>query len=841
MTAEYLLNRGFKRPSRIARQQGWSRQILERLVNVAESKLLELAPPPSMMRHEAGSLLTTNEKAQLMDASNCMNDRKTKQECLNIPMVNTFRPSDATCNNIDKPLQGASDTSFRRLIGPVYEDTISVPRGTSQAMDPLKHYSKPNPSARFISSTVVKDSNRQEPFSHMVMQFGQFLDHDLDLAPELELVCDGCKFTDECFPIHVRKDDPKFGKSLECLPFHRSIATCGGLLQPREQLNTLTSYIDGSMIYGSNINQAKLLRSYHGGLLRVGPVIGDGDSLVRDDAENVGCREGEECFLCGDVRCNEQVSLTVMHTLWVREHNRIARELGHMNLFWSDERIYQETRKIIGAMIQKIVYYDYLPKILGTVLYEMVVGEYEGYLHDVDASVPNSFATAAFRFGHSLVRPSFPRLTPDYTPAQPDLKLSEMFFNPSMLAASNGVGRLARGWMEINSMDLDEFLTSVLTSKLFQTSVSPGLDLASLNIQRQRDHGIPTYGAWKDFCASKFPELAFPEIANGRTKALLKMLHGSVDNSELWLAGISEKNYPESIIGPTFACIFGLTFKNLRDGDRFYFEKSDVFSSKQLKQIKKASFARVICDNSDTISIQPDVFLLNQTRVYCYHVPSISLTPWRESTCFINIKAPVNQVVTGISKLFYTKTNSLRKTSTYVTKEASSFRCLPVLCPTKKRSLRLTVFGSPSTAQCTTLVNSESLTINGNTVTYTPSSYEYTSQYENIIFHSEDACKWHMHEPVIEVQCEKQLTDEIDGQENLMNNPESPEYTGSVPGDVSEQLELEILNSDNGVNTGNKGKGSFSTNGLQSKMSLLPYYSYWYPYSWYTYLVNVLG
>ena len=83
-----------------------------------------------------------------------------------------------------------------------------------------------------------------------------------------------------------------------------------------------------------------------------------------------------DCFLCGDIRCNEQISLTTMHTLWVREHNRIARALRRINPFWSDERLYQEARQIVGALIQKITYVDYLPKILGPT-YDELIGDFE--------------------------------------------------------------------------------------------------------------------------------------------------------------------------------------------------------------------------------------------------------------------------------------------------------------------------------------------------------------------------------------------------------------------------------------------------------------------------------
>ena len=70
----------------------------------------------------------------------------------------------------------------------------------------------------------------------------------------------------------------------------------------------------------------------------------------------------------GDERVNEQVGLTAMHTVWVREHNRIATHLAGINPHWHEERAYQETRRIVGAMMQHIIYNELLPVILGPVI-----------------------------------------------------------------------------------------------------------------------------------------------------------------------------------------------------------------------------------------------------------------------------------------------------------------------------------------------------------------------------------------------------------------------------------------------------------------------------------------
>ena len=116
------------------------------------------------------------------------------------------------------------------------------------------------------------------------------------------------------------------------------------------------------------------------------------------------------CFMAGDPRANEQTGLTVMHTVFLRAHNRIASELYDLNRSLNGNEIYFTTRKIIGALMQKFTYNEWLPIILGMTyvddfnLKPSDFGHSEQYDSTVNPSITNAFATAAFRFGHSLVQ-----------------------------------------------------------------------------------------------------------------------------------------------------------------------------------------------------------------------------------------------------------------------------------------------------------------------------------------------------------------------------------------------------------------------------------------------------
>lgn len=153
------------------------------------------------------------------------------------------------------------------------------------------------------------------------------------------------------------------------MPFYRSVPACfintgsdiGRALQ-RQQMNAITSFIDASVVYGNTPKLGSLLRDLSGynGKLAVSDQFKDPKGRPYLQAAATlpsACRQDQqgervECFTAGDSRANEGLPLTSLHTLWLREHNRIAEALKHINDHWSSETIYQETRKIIGALHQ---------------------------------------------------------------------------------------------------------------------------------------------------------------------------------------------------------------------------------------------------------------------------------------------------------------------------------------------------------------------------------------------------------------------------------------------------------------------------------------------------------
>jgi len=121
-----------------------------------------------------------------------------------------------------------------------------------------------------------------------------------------------------------------------------------------------------------------------------------------------------------------------------------------------------------------------------------------------------------------------------------------------------------------------------VTNHLFQEPANDyGKDLASINIQRAREHGIPSYSAWRQYCklpAIKSWSSMLTDISNATVKAYYD-LYTTPEDVDLWSAGVSERSIDDSIVGPTFGCIIAKTFSDLKKGDRFWYENPGLPNS----------------------------------------------------------------------------------------------------------------------------------------------------------------------------------------------------------------------------------------------------------------------
>ncbi|KAK3609594.1 hypothetical protein CHS0354_038592 [Potamilus streckersoni] len=272
--------------------------------------------------------------------------------------------------------------------------------------------------------------------------------------------------------------------------------------------------------------------------------------------------------IIGDVRVNQHPALASLHTIFMREHNRIATGLGALKNSWSDQIIFDEARKIVGAILQHITYNEYLPEILGSVIMNsnglnpLSAGYFNGYQSNTNPSIMNEFVTAAFRFGHSMIRDSL-----NYHGTS--LLFKDVFINPVTLYDTNGgIDSITKGLVDSQSQKVDNLITQQVTRHLFERQPGFGADLAAINIQRGRDHGIPFYLLIKKACN------VTGNVHNPSIWASLKAIYHIPDDIDLFPAGVSETPVAGGKIGPTFACIIAKQFEALKKGDRYYYENS---------------------------------------------------------------------------------------------------------------------------------------------------------------------------------------------------------------------------------------------------------------------------
>lgn len=506
-----------------------------------------------------------------------------------------YRSFNGTNNNLgsNKTAWGSANIPLLREIPAAYGPGSSL-AGSSR------------PSAREISNLVVDEPVtifNARNVSTVNYLWGQFLDHDITLTPTGNT---------EPVPILLPADEEIF---TEPIPFFRSAVypgTGGGTV--REQTNLNTAWIDGSVVYGSDDLRAKWLRTYQGGKLKTSEgnllpwntLTGQFDSPIDPSAPSMA-NDGNKTiktFVAGDVRASEHPVLASLHTLFMREHNRIC-DLLIAGGQRDDEKNYQTARKVVGGLIQNITYSEFLPS-LGVTL-----RPYRGYKNTVRPDLTNIFATAGFRLGHSMVADEVLLFDNNCRPMDPDaLELDELFWNPDLLVTYKPEAFL-KGIAAHTQYETNIKINSVLRNLLFGDPASPvrfGVDLASLNIQRGRDHGLPDYNAVRKFYTGR-PASRFSDINRNDTLANnLQSLYKSINNVDLWTGVLAEDLIPGKSIGRLAHEIQRIQFEKLRDGDFYYFENDPYLSRALRGLIRNSKLSDIIKRNTAITNLQSNMF-----------------------------------------------------------------------------------------------------------------------------------------------------------------------------------------------------------------------------------------
>ena len=577
------------------------------------------------------------------------------------PLQLEARSLDGAGNNRAHPAWGQAGTPYQRIAPARYADGAAA-----QA---------PGPSPRYVSNRIFNDLGQnlfsERGVSQWVWTWGQFMDHTFGLAQ------DG----GESSPMAFDASDPleAFRNDLGALSFTRDGAAPGtgtSSANPRQQINTVSSYIDGSSVYGDTPARLEWLREgpVDGSLKNNGPrlLMEPGGFLPRAthrgnaataptmavDGQLLG--HAQDRVVTGDVRANENIALTAVQTLFAREHNRIVAALPAR---MPGELKFQIARRVVGAEQQFITYNEFLPAV------GVRLDPYRGYRPDVDATLGNEFATVAYR-AHSMIHGEFELkgAAADYSPQRIarlqamgvevapttgdpshldlDVSLSTAFFQPDLVPAL-GLGTILGGLGAESQYNNDEQIDNALRSVLFQVPgpnapdpaacfESPSaagcyqgvVDLGALDLQRGRDHGMPTYNGLRR-AAGLAPVRSFTQITGEPTESLnglsiddpagldflaladrngapvaldsserqdiavrglrrttlaarLKAIYGTVDNVEAFVGLVSERHVRGTEFGPLQLALWTRQFRALRDGDRFFYANDPA-----LEQIRR--------------------------------------------------------------------------------------------------------------------------------------------------------------------------------------------------------------------------------------------------------------
>ena len=484
-----------------------------------------------------------------------------------------YRSIDGSGNNLAKTSLNTVGTNFRRLGAAHFSDGVSALRTDL-------------PNARTVSNLVVAgnaETPNAEGLSGMMYAWGQFIDHDINLTMSDETTH---------IDITVPDGDPTLSGSISMT---RAVIdpTTGVAGKPAVTTNNVTGWIDGSMVYGSDATTAASLRDAAGRML-----TSEGNNLPIVDG----------AYVAGDIRVAENPDLTALQTLFVREHNRQVDLLAAAHPDWTGDQLYDQARAIVTAEIARITYNEFLPHLLGA----NAIKPYRGYNPNVDASISEEFAGAAYRLGHSIVSANLERTDELGNVVGTPVTLKDAFFqDPESYLADGGGDGLLRHLTNDLSNSLDVHIVDDLRNFLFGPAA--GMDLAAINLQRGRDLGLGTLNETRVALGLK-AYTSFSQItSDATTAAALEAAYGDVNKVELWIGGLAENHLPGAMVGQTFDVIIAQQFQALRDGDRFWYQNQG-FDKATMREIESTTLSSLMLKNTDTEHMQADAFVFYERR-----------------------------------------------------------------------------------------------------------------------------------------------------------------------------------------------------------------------------------
>ncbi len=501
----------------------------------------------------------------------CNSKETWPSSCPEVAKINCksskYYSNDGSCNNLKVVWWGKSGTPLARYQPSQYGNNVGSPRSKSSKGGKL-------PNSRSVSLAVdyprwtIYDLLNQ--LSHYLTIYAQFTSFDMSKITSGDAKCTCDSTNPECFNIETPPND-KIDSNQKCMVFVRSQSSFPNFnckSSNREQLNSATHWLDLSQIYGNTNDDSKNLRNKDG-TLKTTSIPGFHNTFL-PFADVGSCRNDSperRCFHSGDSRVNENMILACIFTLWVREHNRLVSEMKKLNPQWSGDTLYEEARRLLIAIYQKITYEDYLVIILGKNQIkkhklQSSKGHYTKYDSKINPQLRNEISTSAGRFGHTLVNAWSLKSDPSLH-ITGNVTFGSLMIQPGQAYTGGGIDSLCRGACMDTSRGFDASLTDPIQNHLFENP-SPKAQthqnsLSAFNINRGRDHGTPPYNVYRKFCKlhvfKSFNDITSKDMLP-ETIRDLKKIYKSVDDIDLFVGIISERPLKDGVVGATAACEF---------------------------------------------------------------------------------------------------------------------------------------------------------------------------------------------------------------------------------------------------------------------------------------------
>jgi peroxidase len=503
-------------------------------------------------------------------------------------------PIDGSNHNLSDPTANQAGTKQKRFLPDAYLDHVGG--------DPSQFPGQDRPGERDISNHVFfQDANPVlNPLNtnNFLWQFGQFLDHDFGITVE--------KVPGEPLDIVVPEDDPFFDPILR--PFitierqkHDPATGVAPGPNPRLSINEQSGWIDASQVYG--YGQALpgpgpagptpgVLREFSGGRLLVDPGT---NLLPRIPTVLPTPPFPSTLFVCGDFfpRCNETPGLAMIHTLFVREHNRKVAEYAASNPALTDEQLFQLGRRWVTSLMQSITVNEFVPTLTG-----LPVLPYTGHHPWVNGRLALEFEHSLYRLGHTLLTRNLQRH--DGVHPLPPLDLGESLFQAaSLFQTSADLDTVVRGFIRQTHEKVDCVVADgVRNTLIIDEPGDPGtlFDLPAINLARGRELGLPSYNATRQGFLLP-PVVNWSDAFDAKAAGRLSSIYESPDQVDLFAGGVCEKRLvPWGHTGPLITAVIHAQIWDLRAADRFWYEK--ILTKGQIEEVESYTLADLIRNNT---------------------------------------------------------------------------------------------------------------------------------------------------------------------------------------------------------------------------------------------------